>query len=109
MVKPVANPEFVAIATAQFAAVGLLPRKKGQSMGRDFADGLMLFEGVLPAGWSMQLLGSGPGYGEHGQLISYDHIAVTDAQGYVHPAYRRVGAGGQFCICRERQYVGRQG
>ncbi len=105
MSNSVVNQQFCAISTGHYAQAGLVARAKGQRCGKDDLP-LMLFGSELPAGYRVVVLGTGPGYGEHGQVIQYEHLAVH-ANGYVYPAYRR--AGGDFCICRNSQYVGRRG
>jgi hypothetical protein len=112
MAKSVVNPQFRAISTAHYAIAKLLPRAKGQRKGpcMDQHVGQMLYsECMLPAGWRLVLLGVGPGYGEHGQVINYDHLAVHAPCGTVYPAYRRSSPCNSYTVCQNLQYVVRKG
>jgi len=110
MASAQANPDFVATSTEHYARAGFVRRPKGARRPASWpedqlTDGILLFQSNLPAGWRLQVLGTGSGYDQAGRVISYDHLAVYDAQGKVYAAYRRASPQNNYAICQTTQYV----
>lgn len=103
------NQEFVSVSTAIYAQGGFVRRAKGQRRQPDFVwdhgPQRFLFESELPQGWSVQLLGVGPGYSPCGTVVDYDKLAVTMPCGTRFAAYRVSSFGVGGSICQESNYV----
>ncbi len=103
------NPEFKAITTTLFAKGGFVPRAPYQRT-IEFSDPASCmvagctFASQLPAGWSLEVLGVGPGYSSSGAVVYYDHIAVHTPDGSF-PATRRTSVDGHYSVCSALQYV----
>lgn len=103
------NHQFVAVATAHYAKAGFARRVKHQRRMAQWPQdsgqwGLgLLFLSAMPQGWSAQHLGVGPGYNSGGQVVDYDHLAVTAPNGVTYPAYKL--SAGDYCVCQELNYV----
>lgn len=101
MAKSVVNEEFAAIADSHFAKAGFVRRRKGQRYMPDLPPLTLV---SLPDERT-EFLGTGPGYGSHGEVIQYDHLVATLPDGRRYPCYRRHDPARKFALCHSLQYV----
>ena len=94
---------------ALYAAVGILPRAKGQRSNKTllptndlYQIGLFVTDVVWPVGWKLAVLGKA--VTKHGP---FEVLTVTSPEGLIVPAFRRDHEGQDFCICQDFSYVAR--